>query len=137
MDTLDLDKLSDKVLDKIRRRPGQYYDIKYLAKCFKASDEGIHKSLEQLKKIGYIFKSDKSGRWALMPLARMNVDVTMKKINMMNTTSSIGVRLISFSSSSCLMELKCLRIFGFAPNDPSSTRLQAVQYASWPCASRL
>ena len=66
MDTLDLDKLSDKVLDKIRRRPGQYYDIKYLAKCFKASEEGIHKSLEQLKKIGYTFKTDKSGRWALI-----------------------------------------------------------------------
>lgn len=66
MNTLDLDKLSDQVLDKIRRRLSHYYEIKYLAKCFKVSDEDILKALEQLKKIGYAFKADKSGRWAMI-----------------------------------------------------------------------
>jgi len=66
MNTLDLDNLSDQVLDRIRRRPGHFYEIKYLARTFKAAEKDILKALDQLKKIGYTFKTDKSGRWAMI-----------------------------------------------------------------------
>src|SRR6056297_2802078 len=45
-----------------------------------------------------------------MPVCLMKVAVTMKKINMMNTTSSMGVRLMSDSSSVLENRLICLRM---------------------------
>src|SRR5690606_8354316 len=45
-----------------------------------------------------------------MPVSRMKLAVTIKKMSMMNVTSSIGVRLISFSSSGVLTAAMCLRM---------------------------
>ena len=42
-----------------------------------------------------------SGRFTSRPDSFTNEAVTMKKMSMMNTTSSIGVRFISASSSGC------------------------------------
>lgn len=65
MNLIELDKLSDKILDKIRRRPGHYYDLGYLAKCFGVKDEEIASALDQLQAIGYKVKA-KKGKWSFV-----------------------------------------------------------------------
>src|SRR5690606_27292930 len=51
---------------------------------------------------------DASGLVTSTPGSLTNTAVTMKKMSMMNTTSSIGVRLISLSSSSMYASLSCI-----------------------------
>ena len=49
--------------------------------------------------VGFCIPVSASGRETSMPACLMKVAVTMKKISMMNTTSSMGVKLMSDSSS--------------------------------------
>jgi len=61
-----LESLADKLLEKIRQRPEQYFDPVKLSENLKTTEKNIIAAISLLRSWGYSIKADKEGRYAFV-----------------------------------------------------------------------
>jgi len=66
MNPLTPDSIAEKILEKIRTHPGQFYHPAKLSKNLKTTEENALVAISQLRTWGYVIKADKDGRYAFI-----------------------------------------------------------------------
>jgi len=66
MKLIELDNLSDILLDKIRRRSGHHFNLMRLASALKVTSDDITQAVKRLCEVGYDIKTDKENRPAFI-----------------------------------------------------------------------
>ncbi len=95
MKPLELEGLADRILQKIRKWPGHFYEIANLSKAVGAKTSHIVAALEFLRQMEYVLKIDKKGRCAFIsaPDRLLQAEILFKL-----KTKMIGRKVLAYQT---------------------------------------